>query len=238
MHKTTIKDAILGVFFPARCAICDKAIEYNRLICEECKNKVHTISGDTCMKCGKKLTGNNALYCYDCSRLHHEYDRGFAVFEYADIKKSLYRFKYSKRAEYAKYYAYVTADNLGATLKSLGVEAFIPVPIHKSRYNKRGYNQAQEYAKELSKLTGIDTMPKIIVRTKKTVPLKELSKNERQKNLKGAFKLLKNDVKLSSVCLIDDIYTTGATIDTIAGLLKDYGVKKVYYITVAIGEGL
>ncbi len=114
----------------------------------------------------------------------------------------------------------------------------IPVPIHRIRRAKRGYNQAQEYATELSKYCGIPVMSDIIKRKKSTVPLKKLGEAERKNNLKKAFIIAPNVVKLKSIIIVDDIYTTGATIDAMARLLKEAGVDSIMFVTVAIGSGL
>lgn len=236
MHRKL--NQLISILYPKRCAGCDECIPSDTLICPACARKLLTISGPTCIKCGKKLTDEDRLYCMDCSRKIHVYTRGFAVFEYETIRHSLYKFKYSGRAEYAEYYASVTAKMLGDTFKQLGIEAFIPVPIHKSRENKRGYNQALEYARALSSQTQIPVLDDLIIRTKKTNPLKEMGPQARQKNLKKAFKLRKIGVRLTRVCVVDDIYTTGATIDEIAGMLKMLEIPEIYFVTIAIGNGL
>ena len=84
---------------------------------------------------------------------------------------------------------------------------------------------------------GIPVDSRLIKRVKKTLPQKLLSDCERQNNLKKAFKIDRNDVKLKRVIVIDDIYTTGSTIDAVAGLLKKKGVEKVYFLTISIGQG-
>ena len=190
------------------------------------------------MKCGKKIKQDDKMYCFDCSRKKHEFERGFAVFEYQDIKKSLYRFKYAGRAEYASYYAQKTVEVLGDTIKGLNPDALIPVPLHKKRMRKRGYNQAQEYSIELSKRLQIPTITRFVIREKNTIPLKKLSNEQRQNNLKNAFKISQNDVKLETIIVIDDIYTTGTTIDAVARACKEAGVRKVYFLSIAIGNGL
>ncbi|MCR5798598.1 MAG: ComF family protein [Lachnospiraceae bacterium] len=228
-----IRDAL----FPRRCPVCDRVIR-NRDICTECEAKQHFVDGETCRKCGKKITGKDGIYCYDCRRTQKRFDRGFAVFEYEYIRTSLYRFKYNGRAEYAGYYARVTKEKLGRTLEMIGIEAFIPVPIHRSRLAKRGYNQAGEYARRLSELCSIPVREDIIERPVRTKAQKQLGAGERQKNLKKAFKLHSDGVELNKVCIVDDIYTTGSTINAIATLLKDAGVKEVYFVAIAIGKGM
>ena len=126
----------------------------------------------------------------------------------------------------------------GEILKSLGLSAIIPVPIHRTRLNKRGYNQAEELGRELSKLIGVPCISDYLIRRKATKPLKLLDEEERINNLKKAFITRSNGVKLKSVIVVDDIYTTGATVDSIAEVLRGDGVEKIYYLAVAIGKGL
>jgi len=78
----------------------------------------------------------------------------------------------------------------------------------------------------------------LIKRVRKTAPMKDLSASERQNNLKRAFKICRNDVKLSTIVIIDDIYTTGSTIDAMSYELRRAGVKHIYFIALSIGRGL
>lgn len=231
-------DILVDAIYPRRCAICDRTIKGRKGICQSCEKEIQYLEGALCMKCGKRVSDEGIRFCYDCRSTIKKYERGFAIFEYEYIKDSLFRFKYSGRAEYSSFYAQKAYERLGDVLYRLGIEAFIPVPIHKKRYRKRGYNQAQELAIELSRLTGIAVEGSLVMRDENTVPLKKLSAVERQKNLKKAFKLTRNDVKFSKVCIVDDIYTTGATIDAISTLLKRHGVREVYFVSVAIGKGV
>jgi ComF family protein len=120
----------------------------------------------------------------------------------------------------------------------MNADALIPIPIHPSRQKERGYNQAQELSLELSRLFGIPTYSDIVKRVKKTIPQKELNPQERQNNLKKAFNISSDVVKLNKTILIDDIYTTGSTIDAVAAVLKSHGVKEIFFVTLCIGEGI
>ena len=168
------KELLLDATFPRRCAICDSVVLPNEMICERCRPTIKVIVEPTCMKCGKMLSSQDDMYCYDCKRTYKYFDRGFAVFEYDYIKTSLYRFKYSKRSEYSRFYAKLTVSQYGEILKDLGIEVFIPVPIHKRRERKRGYNQAYEYALCISKLLDIPVDNKLLIRSVNTAPLKRL----------------------------------------------------------------
>lgn len=227
----------MDYLYPPRCPVCDRVIRPGLDTCKCCEDKVKYICEPTCFKCGKELSNDDEIYCYDCRRNPKAFDRGFAVFEYDSIKESLYKFKYGSRPEYSRYYAANTVAHLGRVIKEIGPDAFVPVPVHKSRFRKRGYNQAYEYARDLSELTGIPVMDGLVCRAKRTKAQKELNPLQRQKNLKKAFKLCVFGVKLQRVCVIDDIYTTGSTINAITMLLKQAGIKEVYFIAIAIGHG-
>jgi ComF family protein len=151
---------------------------------------------------------------------------------------SIFRFKYLGRQEYAIFYGRELQQSYGAWLQGIRPDALVPVPIHPSRRRERGYNQAELIAKALSAQSGIPVDLRLISRTKKTLPQKNLTREERQNNLKRAFKINRNDVKLNVIVIIDDIYTTGSTIDAMAEVLLQAGVGKIYCMTLAAGRGI
>lgn len=190
------------------------------------------------MKCGKPVEFQEIEYCYDCSRRKHVYDKGIGLFSYSDeLKKSIYRFKYNNKREYAKFYGEEMVRHLGDIINEWDADMIIPVPLHKSRLIERGYNQAELIAKELSKGVGIPVKKDVLVRNKKTKPQKWLNEKERKDNIEKAFTIRKNIVKLKKVVLVDDIYTTGSTVDSCARELKDKGAEKVYCVSLSIGKG-
>lgn len=190
------------------------------------------------MKCGKQLEYNTDELCGDCTRRSRSFERGFATFPYTDaMRKSVYSFKYNNRREYASFYATSIFTLYREQIERIEPDALIPVPLHKSKYRKRGYNQAELVAAELSRLTGIPLDSGILKRTRNTRPQKELDDEQRNKNISNAFQISKNVVKYKKVILIDDIYTTGTTINECAKELKKAGVEKVFFITICIGRG-
>lgn len=190
------------------------------------------------MKCGKQLDNETDELCSDCSRRNRSFERGFSAFPYTDaLRKSIYSFKYNNRREYAAFYAKSIVDLYREQIERIGPYAFIPVPLHISKYRKRGYNQAELVAAELSRITGIPLDTGTLKRIRKTRPQKELDDEQRNKNISNAFQLSKNVVKYRKVILIDDIYTTGTTINECAKELKKSGIDKVFFITVCIGRG-
>lgn len=230
---------LLDLIYPRRCPVCDKAVKpFGSLICEECMGKVKYVKAPYCQKCGKELRDKRALFCHDCAHNEHKYDRGMALFSYQSVADSIYRFKYQGRQEYTAYYAQRMARVLGEKILSLHPDALVPVPIHSSKKRVRGYNQAEALAKELGRILNVPVETKLIKRVRKTVPMKELSVRERQNNLKKAFKICHNDVKLITIVIIDDIYTTGSTIDAMAYELRQAGIKHIYFASLAIGNGI
>ncbi len=224
--------------FPARCPVCDRAVAPGELICPGCKGEFEVVKEPRCLKCGKHIGDEREEYCKGCRMTVHKFEKGRGVFAYQSVAGSMYRFKYAGRREYARYYGEQIVKKLGTAIERWKPDALVPVPVHAARRRERGYNQAEALAREVGKRMGIPVESRLIKRVKKTLPQKLLDDRERQNNLKKAFKIDRNDVKLKTVIIIDDIYTTGSTIDACAAILKRAGVEKVYFVTVAVGREL
>ena len=243
-----LKEGVVTAIYPRRCPICDEIVEsvtfkngnlrLGGLIHGECKQKIKYVKGATCMKCGKPLPAaeKENVYCVDCDRTRHVFDRGFSVFDYRNISGSVYRFKYMGRQEYARFYGEAAAKRYGSTLRKLGIEAIIPVPMYKNKERTRGYNQADILAKSVGRELGIPVYEDVIKRSKNTLPMKELDARGRRTKKKKAFNITRNDVKFKCILIIDDIYTTGSTIDEIAHEFRIVGVNKIYFLSLAIGQ--
>lgn len=230
---------LLDLAFPRRCPVCDRPVKPSgAYICRECGDKLIYIKEPRCRKCGKQLEKAEKEYCYDCGTKRHIYDRGTALYTYGSIRLSLYRLKYGGRQEYAVFLGRDMAGRLGKEILSWRPDALVPVPLHFAREKKRGYNQAALLAAELGKQLDIPVLTDFVERIRDTRPQKELEGARRQNNLKKAFKIVQNDVKLNTIVIIDDIYTTGSTIDAVAQACMDAGVKRVYFAALAIGRGM
>ena len=229
---------ILDILYPRICPICNEIVSQKGAdICRSCERKLTYVGDSYCMRCGKPVA-DEAEFCSDCMRIGHEYDEGCAALVYDEyMSKSIYRFKYNGKKEFAEFYGRVMYERLHRMIDAWDVCAIIPVPMHKDKLRKRGYNQAALIAKELSARTKIPLYEDVVSRKHATAALKNMGAKERQNNLKKAFIVDRNVVKLDSVLIIDDIYTTGATVDAMARVLKDSGVSKVYFATLCIGRG-
>lgn len=234
-----IQEAAWRLLYPARCPLCDKAVTpAGENICHECHRKLQLVKEPCCYKCGKSLREQEREICRDCSTKAHKYVRGAALFEYDCIHESVYRFKYEGRREYAEFYAEEMARYLGDLIRSWKPDAFVPVPIHAKRKKKRGYNQAELLAQALGSRMQIPVKDKIVARVRNTLPQKGLTPDERQNNLKKAFKIQENDVKLKTIIIVDDIYTTGSTINALCKAFENTGVERIYFVALAIGKGV
>ncbi len=237
-NKYRIYRIMLELVFPRRCPVCDKIVyPFGEQICPLCRHKIRYIREPRCKQCGKGLLSEEKEYCFDCTTITHAYQSGLALYEYASVKSSIYRFKYQGRCEYADFYGTDIARKLGNEIKKWNPDMLVPVPIHNSKRKVRGYNQAELIADVLGKELSIPVNKKCIQRCKKTTPQKELDDKGRRNNLKKAFKICQNDVKLKSIIIIDDIYTTGSTIDAIAKEFHKKSECEIYYIALSIGKG-
>lgn len=224
------------MLYPARCPVCDGVLLPGEEICEECIPRLRYVTEPRCCKCGKPLQSEEAEYCYDCMRGNHIYDSGLALYEYESIKDSLYRFKYKGRCEYAGFYGREIAGRLGDRIAGWHPDALLPVPMYKRKERMRGYNQAGLLADAVGAALHIPVRQDLMIRQRQTVPMKELDPVRRQINLKKAFIIGQFDVKLKCIIIIDDIYTTGSTMDEMAKVLRTAGVSRIHFLTLAIGR--
>ena len=227
---------ILEILYPARCPICHGILKGGDGICPLCRKRLPYITEPKCKKCGKQIEKAELEYCKDCMRFPHSFDKGEAVFAYDTImRRSIVMFKYHNRREYAKVYAKEMQRHCRHFLKMVAPDVILPVPIHKHKLRQRGFNQAELVARELGKLLKIPVDTNYLVRKEKTVPQKELTRHQRKKNLKEAFGVDKKGKYYKRVLLVDDIYTTGATVDAISEILREQGTKNIFFLAICVG---
>lgn len=237
-YRNVAQEKLLQLVFPRRCPVCDEIVTPGgEKICLGCMKKLKLLTQPWCMRCGKKLAAEGE-FCSDCREKEHRFVRGRALYEYESAALPIYRFKYGGRREYADFFGEQAAEYLGGFAAGIRAEALIPIPLHRRRKIERGYNQAQLLAERIGERIGLPVYSDLLVRTRHTTPLKYQNPAERQINLKNAFNISQNDVKLKRVLLVDDIYTTGSTMDEAAGTLRSAGVEEVYFITLACGTGI
>lgn len=233
-------ERLISLLFPRRCPVCEEIVTpVGNLICPSCTGKLVPIKQPTCRKCGKELFSEQAEYCFDCSRHKRSFESGAALFHYNEAaKKSMAAVKYRNKREFLDFYAEAMAYRFAHIVKNWNPDVLVPVPVHPSRLRRRGFNQAEVLARRLAKKLGdIPVETKLLIRSRKTTPQRELNPQERLANLQQAFALNPNRPVPKRVLLIDDIYTTGSTMEACTRVLKAAGVQEVHFLVICIGSG-
>jgi len=214
------KNWILDILFPKFCFGCKKEGDY---LCEDCLATIEIFRGHKKLKRG----GLDDL---------------FVATEYKNflVKKLILAFKYQPFArEIAKDLAKLIEIHLKLIEKEKSFSDFVlvPIPLSKRKLRWRGFNQAEEIAKEISKFLKIPLISDCLIKTKETLSQVELSEMERKENLKGVFKIKgKEKIKDKKILLVDDVFTTGTTLTEAAKVLKEGGAKKVIGLVVAMAK--
>ncbi|SCG81899.1 Competence protein F DNA transformation protein comF [Proteiniborus sp. DW1] len=235
-------NSALDLIFPEEgvCFYCERCHEEVREdhVCNDCKNKLFFINENKCSVCGKPTyQGDLSQRCNYCIKKDFYFKKVISPLEFTGLlRKAIYRYKYeSKPYMYKSFgefmlYAF-EKENI------TNIDLIVPVPLHRSRKAERGYNQAELLAKYLSSKLGIPLNSRNLIRTKATKIQNKLSRHEREQNLKDAFIIRQSNVfKDKRILLVDDIFTTGATVNECSRILMECGVKEVYVITIATGR--
>ena len=228
---------IVELLYPNRCVFCEElCIEE---VCERCKQEVFYVKEPRCKKCGKPIRYATQEYCYDCENTKKLFDVGRSLWVHKGVvADSLYRFKYHRHKVNGEFYARAILQKYATTIYDWEIDTIIPVPVHKKRQAKRGFNQSEIIAKCMSQYLHIPTNTTVVERVTHTKPQKNLSGRRRRQNLRGAFKVVDKEKVTKNILLIDDIYTTGSTLEEMASILKRAGARKVCFLTISIGQGI
>ncbi len=232
---------VLEFLFPSNiyCICCNDFIDRKRpyALCDACARKLHWIIEKTCTRCGKSVQEEEL--CADCSSEYRWFDKGISCVQYGRMEKALiHRFKYKDGAYIGEKLASLMAERLEG--ESFSIDLLAAVPMHLKKERVRGYNQASVLAKELSLKTGLPYHNHLLIRNRSTTPMSSLSAEERRENVKNAFTMNENCcniVQSKNILLIDDVFTTGNTVNECSRMLKENGAACVYVLTFASGVG-
>lgn len=235
---------LFNLLLPPRCLKCGKILNAHNGLCAECFNKIRFISAPMCYCCGRPFGTTFGVkfaakqLCGQClQKKKHLFNMQRSAFIYDDESKDLILdLKFRDKTANAE-----TLANMlyaaGADIWKQNPDLLIAVPIHRLRLIKRRYNQSAELAKYLSRKTQIPTDFDSLIRCRNTVPQVELSGKARRNNLKQAFTVVATqNIKGKKVVLIDDVSTTGSTLNECAEVLHKAGVAEIYALTLARTE--
>lgn len=237
MYPHKAAETLMDLCFPRRCPVCEEIVEpFGQLICPGCVSQLSPVCQPVCQKCGKEVESDRIEYCFDCTRRPKSFERCFSLLNYNEAaSRSMAAVKYRNRREYLDFYSQAICLRYGKIIKSLRPDGFIPVPVHPSRKRIRGFNQAEILAGRISANLEVPLYPNALKRIKKTIPQKQLNPAERLRNLEQAFAPGSLPENMDTVILVDDIYTTGSTMEACARVLKRMGAARVYGLAVCIG---
>ncbi len=213
----------LPFIIPTRCPVCKKSFTGINPLCDGCLKEIKR-ERDTkrCIQCGKKLTLNGSNRCLSCIKSPALIDELIVYTDYVGAARELvHKMKFGRNKGLAQF-----IGTLMGELPLSATDAIVPVPISKKRLIERGFNQSHIIADTLARQKKILLLP-VLIKPYNQPPQSELSRNERLKNIRGAFRLIDGIPLPSTVTLVDDVITTGATVNEIARLLKQNGVSNV-----------
>lgn len=217
---------IISIIYPPKCIFCQKILNYSTLlyICSDCYSGLPFAQMEVLATSHK----NEENFC----------DGAVSVFQYTGVvKESLIRFKFYNEPSYYKTYAKLIADRFAKMADINQYDMVMSVPLHKYKEFSRGYNQAYLISKELGRELKLPENSRLIKRCRNTEAQSLLDKQKRSQNVKGAFTITYPEkVAGKSIILVDDILTTGSTLEECSRELKKAGAVKVFAVVVATGR--
>ena len=250
-----INEFLKAIFFPeVHCLFCGQLVanfdsEKQKIqeICSTCNEQLATIQHPYCESCHKPLSHvqfhshndkvSNHLLCEDCLAISTAYlaQNRSAVIYNDFMKEKLALYKYRGKESLAGVFSYLLKIAYDANYREMKIDLITYIPLHPSRLEERGFNQAEQLAIGLHQLTGIPMYP-VLNRLKETAKQSKTGKQERKMQLEDAFELNESYIQVingKNILIIDDIYTTGATLQEVAKILVEGGAKTVNSLTLA-----
>lgn len=207
-------------------------------MCHHCWRLLEPIQGIVCSRCGGPFVSavvSPGGLCGACRRSLHELDycRSFGIYE-NPLREVLHWFKYGRRRRLGKRLAALLRSKYSMEKELAEADLILPIPLHRRRRQARGFNQSEILARPLSKISGVHFEGGVLARTRDTRSQTGLTRRQRRLNLSRAFLVRKPHLVRGKTCLIiDDVMTTGATLNEAASALKACGAKKVMALTLA-----
>jgi ComF family protein len=218
-------NALFQHLFQQHCVLCTALTKNEHCICQACIDDLPLASDTCCPQCGLSSQGE---VCGRCLKQPPHFDSTKALFTYTFPADALLQhYKYS----HALYLSETLATLFSENLLNTTCDVIIPMPLHPTRLKERGFNQSLEVAKVVSTQMNIPVDSKSCIRIKNTAPQASLPLKERLKNMRGAFEikqnLIQNHLKGKHIAIIDDVMTTGTSLNELAKTLKQAGAKQV-----------
>ena len=229
--------AVTDALFPPQCLSCQGPAGSAGALCAACWDATSFIDAQACRRCGLPMETDFVaeLVCAGCMARPPAFARAVAVYRYDTARDLVLRFKHADRTDYAPAFA-TWMRRAGAELIAAS-DIVVPVPLHRWRLLKRRYNQAAVLANAIAVQSGLEALPDALTRIRRTPSQGAMiSARARRRNVLGAFKVrdtVKPRLKGKRILLIDDVMTTGATLEACARTLKRAGAAEISALTLA-----
>ncbi len=219
----------------AKCLRCGKELRDGEL-CEDCNREFYLNDGNRCEKCSRPTVSLDDNLCEQCKEQDNEFDFVRAPVVYKGTALELIRkFKYRERRDIGPFFVGFMTKELSAFEDA---DVIIPVPMWDGKYRERTYSSAHELCTLIARESGKEMRVDLVEKVKDTGTQTALSREKRQENVKKSFQVIdKKGIKGKKILIVDDVYTTGATANELAKVLKKAKADKVYVLTATIAPG-
>ena len=235
----------LDLLYPPRCASCDDTLHLGRSLCASCEASLPILTEPFCQSCGEPFEGkiDDTFDCPNCNKINFAFTFARPAFSRDDsLLQIIHQLKYGRQIHLATELGRLTTSAFTDLRLAPALTEnwpLIPVPLHPKRQRQRHFNQAEEISRGISKNLRLPIV-KALKRLKNTTTQTQLSRRERQNNLKDAFHLTRSGHRLltskpNGIILVDDVLTTGSTMDACAKTLRKAGFKNIVAVTVMRG---
>lgn len=217
---------LVDALLPQRCALCSQSSAGGgAAVCGDCQRALPRLPASCCPRCADFSAAG--LLCGRCLTSPPAFDRVLSPFVYAEpVDVLIQALKYRHRLHLARWFGRQLAATLAADPAGERFDAILPLPLHPARLKHRGFNQAIEIARPLARSLGRPLSRRAAVRVRDTAPQAALPREDRRRNLVGAFECVA-DFKDQAILVVDDVLTTGSSADELARVLKLHGARRV-----------
>ena len=229
-----------NLLYPQYCLHCEEGVPGPSIFCENCQAQITRLSESHCFICSIPFESSAATShspdhrCGECRENLPAFSKAVTPFLYeGPLSSAICQFKYQKKPHLAVPLAGLMMNDL-AGIAVGGIDSVMAIPLHPSRLRSREFNQSLLLAREIGKATSVPYSIDALIRTRETQPQVGLSRKERHENIKGAFQVTRpNEIKDHKILLVDDVYTTGATLKEASKIVIQSGAKEVIVATIA-----
>ncbi|NOX97606.1 MAG: ComF family protein [Nitrospirae bacterium] len=230
-------DGFLNLIFPLNCLICRRGLESDnkKYLCNNCWAKVRLLKEPLCSRCGRL----SALsICLSCKTERHYFQTARAVGLYEGVlRECIHLLKYGKKIYLAQFLGELLAESMRNDSNLRKADLLVPVPLDERRYRERDFNQAYLLAQVMNRYLKTPVSARNLSRTRIALPQARLNRKQRRENVRELFQVGNaKEYQGKNILIIDDVFTTGATVNECARVLRKAGAREINVLTVARGE--